>query len=528
MPLAPEPLVLQDHRSPTITADTIKPTQLRHMTIESTTLPASVAALPTPSLISVRISRWWWALAAVLGLRLVSMLTIPLTDTSEPRYAEIARLMAATGDWITPWFEPGKPFWGKPPLSFWAEAASFRVLGTSDFAARFPSWLATLAMLPLIFVLAKTYANPRAARLSLVIFCTCLLSYVVAGAVLTDPFLAFGTTLCMTSFVLAPQRRQWYWRYGFFIGLVIGLLAKGPLALVLVGGAVVPWMAWHRNARRYLSALPWFKGTLIVAALVVPWYAAAELKTPGFLDYFIVGEHIRRFIDPGWTGDLYGNAHKRPLGSIWAFWIMAAFPWSLIAVGIVLRQFSQKSGRTGLRLAMLCPLTTYLLAWTVFTLIFFTVARNVLWTYVLPGIPAFSILLGKHIDRCWVGRHRSSIALAAMLVIPGLMLVIAAVVARQPTRLKTERDLVAYAQALARDGEPLFFVDSRPFSARYYSRGQAGLVSMENLPALLAHATTNIYLAVPTEELGDVEALLPRPSKPKFRSLRYALVSIPR
>src|SRR3546814_4841624 len=71
----------------------------------------------------------WWVLAAVLGLRLASMWLFPLIDTSEPRYAEIARIMAVSGDWVTPWFEPGEPFWGKPPLAFWAQALSIKLLG---------------------------------------------------------------------------------------------------------------------------------------------------------------------------------------------------------------------------------------------------------------------------------------------------------------------------------------------------------------------------------------------------------------
>ncbi|NLZ11765.1 MAG: glycosyltransferase family 39 protein, partial [Alcaligenaceae bacterium] len=54
-------------------------------------------------------------LMLLLGVPLLAMVMMPLADTTEPRYAEIARLMAASGDWITPWFEPGVPFWGKPP-----------------------------------------------------------------------------------------------------------------------------------------------------------------------------------------------------------------------------------------------------------------------------------------------------------------------------------------------------------------------------------------------------------------------------
>ena len=74
-------------------------------------------------------------LAALLLARLVAMAVLPLMDTTEPRYAEIGRKMAELNDWVTPWFDEGVPFWGKPPLSFWLTAASFKVLGVTEFAA---------------------------------------------------------------------------------------------------------------------------------------------------------------------------------------------------------------------------------------------------------------------------------------------------------------------------------------------------------------------------------------------------------
>src|SRR5690606_21406355 len=102
-----------------------------------------------------------------------------------------------------------------------------------------------------------------------------------------------------------------FWRYGFFIGMSIGLLAKGPLALVLIGGASLAWALWAPEGRKALKAQPWSAGLALMLAISLPWYVAAELKTPGFLRYFLVGEHFLRFVDAGWTGDRYGTAHAR-------------------------------------------------------------------------------------------------------------------------------------------------------------------------------------------------------------------------
>ena len=92
-------------------------------------------------------------IALLLLLRLVAMALMPLMDTTEARYADIGRRMAALQDWITPWYDDGVPFWGKPPLAFWLTAASFRLLGVSEFAARLPHLLCTATTVVLVWSL---------------------------------------------------------------------------------------------------------------------------------------------------------------------------------------------------------------------------------------------------------------------------------------------------------------------------------------------------------------------------------------
>ena len=197
-------------------------------------------------------SYWLLALAAILLSRFVGMAIFPFADTTEPRYAEIARLMVETGDWITPWFEPGVPFWGKPPLSFWSQAAAIKLFGLSEFALRLPSWLATIGMVYLTWRLALQLWGSHVARWSALIFSSMALTYVSAGAVMTDAFLALGTTLSLVSFCLATQEQGFAWRWLFFLGLAIGLLAKGPLAAVAAG---------RLDNRRSGGALVCFGGT---------------------------------------------------------------------------------------------------------------------------------------------------------------------------------------------------------------------------------------------------------------------------
>src|SRR5690606_13655280 len=145
------------------------------------------------------------------------MAVLPFADTSEPRYAEIARLMVQTGDWITPWFRPGIPFWGKPPLSFWAQAGSMMLLGPNEFAARLPSWLCGLATTWVLFLGLRKLSGMAVALSTVIIYNSCALAYIASGAVLTDSFLALGTTLSMVSFALVIDKTpdSALWKYGF-------------------------------------------------------------------------------------------------------------------------------------------------------------------------------------------------------------------------------------------------------------------------------------------------------------------------
>ncbi|SHH84696.1 ArnT family glycosyltransferase [Pollutimonas bauzanensis] len=469
--------------------------------------------------------KFYGGLAALLCLPLLGMWLIPLADTSEPRYAEIARLMAQTGDWITPWFEPGVPFWGKPPLSFWVQALSFRLLGVNEFAARLPSWLATMGTVGLLYAHARAYFGARVAQWAVAVYGSCALVYVASGAVLTDPFLALGTTWSMTAFAMAARKPTFYWRYGFFLGLAIGLLAKGPLALVLVASPLLAWLPWRGSNWQAARALPWGRGSMLTLAISLPWYVLAELKTPGFLNYFIAGEHFLRFVDPGWQGDLYGTAHKRAYGAIWWYWLQAAFPWGVVALGMIAAALFKAERRDAMRRALRDPALAYLLAWSLFAPLFFTVSGNILWTYVLPALGAFSILLAVALD---ARRARAPVFLRRVrwlaCLAPATILLLTVVVALQPARLKTERGLVRYAQQMGGRG-CLFYVDSRPFSARFYSRGEAGLLGMEQLPAKLG-ACAPVYLAVPRNRLDQVAKMLARPLRKRFESQRYVLIEI--
>jgi len=128
----------------------------------------------------------------------------------------------------------------------------------------------------------------------------------------------------------------------------------------------------------------------------VPWYNFAEQATSGFLEYFIVGEHFSRFTEPTWKGDPYGSVKDMPRGSVWVFLIVASAPWSL-AAGILLAVPAWRRKVLLLTGNVSRDWLVYLMCWALIPAVFFTLARNVLVTYVLPAMPSVAILCGLYL-----------------------------------------------------------------------------------------------------------------------------------
>src|SRR5664279_4952702 len=140
------------------------------------------------------------AVPILIGLlllaRAIGMALVPLIDTTEARYGEIARKMAELNDWVTPWFDYGVPYWGKPPLAFWVTAISFKLFGVNEFSARLPHLIVSLLIVGLIVWLAAR-RDRGAAVPTLVLISGSFLFFVATGAVMTDIKLILGTTLTM-------------------------------------------------------------------------------------------------------------------------------------------------------------------------------------------------------------------------------------------------------------------------------------------------------------------------------------------
>ena len=426
-------------------------------------------------------------LTMLLAIRVLTLGFYPLYDPSESRYAEMGRKMLETKNWVTPLIDYGVPFWGKPPLTVWMTASSLWLGGDNEFFARLPSFVLSLGIVWIIFHLASVQRGLDKAWSAAIILSSTVLFFVMSGTVAMDVALSFGITLALASFWLALQKDKSFWSYLFFVGLSIGLLAKGPITIVLSGITIGLWTVITGEWLTIWKRIPWIKGTLLMLCISVPWYLIAEQKTPGFLEYFFIGEHWQRFTVPEWKGDLYGHGHGRTHGIIWLFWLIAAFPWSFIFLKMLVTALVKRKPSEWLKANNSWRL--YCLLWMLSPLLFFTFSANLIWTYALPSLAGFALLLADCFE---LPKYRTVLASCVPLSFMGLVI---ACQFPNVDFLASQKSLVSAYTQVAQPQEQLVYFLDRPYSAEFYLQGKAVFeTEIAQLQTSLASPNHNFYV----------------------------------
>jgi 4-amino-4-deoxy-L-arabinose transferase-like glycosyltransferase len=337
---------------------------------------------------------------------------IGFVGPDEPRYAWIARDMAETGDWVTPRLY-GKPWFEKPPLFYWGAASCFKLFGVSEAAARLPSAIsALLATLALAWLAWRLYGVETARWLLLILPTTVgMIGFSHAAAtdmpfsgMLTIAMVCAAAVLGLTHNENTPILPRTPWvaliLFGLFLGLAV--LAKGPAAIILSGGAVFFWALFTKRWRDAFRLLhPAALAAFCLTAL--PWYILCARRNPDFFRIFIIEHNFKRFLTPEFQ-------HIQPFWFYGAVLLIALLPWTALAV------WSFIIGSVQLwRLKFLSPNSLFFLAWAFFCLIFFTISRSKLPGYILPAIPAIAMLMTYSRFALADGRTKSlSISLFAL------------------------------------------------------------------------------------------------------------------
>ncbi len=329
----------------------------------------------------------------------------------EGRYAEIGREMAVSGDWVTPRLN-GIKYFEKPALQYWGTAASFKLLGENEFAARlWPGLTGFLGVLFAFFV-SRRFWGERVAWLAGAILASCVW-WMANGHFLTlDMGVSFFMSLGMGAFMLAQRKgasedENRNWMVACWAAMGLAILSKGLIGIVLPGAVLLLYSLIQRDVRLWLR-LHIGKGLLVMLVITAPWFWFVSRANPEFLWFFFVHEHFQRFTT---------TEHHR-LGPVWYFipiLIAGMLPWtSLLPQALKLGWQKDETQRF--------QANRFLLIWAVFIFAFFSKSDSKLPSYILPIFPALAMLAAQVLDKLSaraVRWHLSWVALLGLAVIIG-------------------------------------------------------------------------------------------------------------
>jgi 4-amino-4-deoxy-L-arabinose transferase-like glycosyltransferase len=338
-------------------------------------------------------SRHWIAWTFLLALA-VALLGQRLGRTGlwtdESIYAQTAREMARSGDWITPTL-CHRPYLIKPPLYYWLASAAFAVVGENELAARLPQAVFGLAAVLMMGWLAGGIFSKRMGWLAGAALLTSPGFFIGARVAGMDVLLLLCIAMTLVSFFQGYRhlstRRPWLLLSGFFAGL--GALAKGPLGFFIPGVVILIFLALRGELRILFSraALESFLVALLTASV---WYAPVWIRHPqGFTRVFWLGNNLARISEPV-------SDHSGPPVYYIPILLLAFLPWSF-PFGVALGRAIRRVWKEGLRAA--APEDLFLIVWFIAPFLFYSAIATKLPGYLLPVFPACALLLAREWDR---------------------------------------------------------------------------------------------------------------------------------
>jgi 4-amino-4-deoxy-L-arabinose transferase-like glycosyltransferase len=312
-----------------------------------------------------------------------------LVPSDEGRYAEMAREMFVTGDWITPRYN-GYKYFEKPPLQTWMNALTFAWFGIGAWQARLYTALTGFAGVLLAGYTGARVFNAAAGFAAALVLASAPYWELMGHFNTLDMGLSFWmeSTLCAMLLAqrvgLAPgAARRWMWVC--WASMALAVLSKGLVGVILPGAVLVlyslitrDWALWKR------LSLP--SGLVVFFAIAAPWFVLVQQRNPEFLNFFFIVQQFDRYLTP---------AQNRP-GPVYYFvWVVLVgfLPWLSLAWQSVRGALAQPRQLNGFAPGKL------LIVWSAFIFVFFSASHSKLVSYVLPIAPALALIIGAYLPR---------------------------------------------------------------------------------------------------------------------------------
>jgi 4-amino-4-deoxy-L-arabinose transferase-like glycosyltransferase len=362
--------------------------------------------------------------------------SLPLIDRDEPRFAEASREMIERGDYVVPYFNNHLRF-DKPPLTYWAQVASYKVFGENDFAARFPSVIAAALIALSILAWGSRIGTVRVGWWSAIIFTLSLQAFLHAKAAVADMWLVLFVTLAhragyelLRDHLTNSERRTSFWWWVFYLSLALAFLAKGPIGWIplLTVGLTMIFLRETPLTRRFAFG----RGLLLMLSIVALWGIPALIQTHG--QFFVVG--IGRHVIGRSLATMEGHGANSfgmyllllPFYFVTIF--LSFFPWSIKLPWLIRKLLGEKKARTTNADHNGNKIDSYLLIGIAIIFVIFTFVKTKLPHYTLPAFPLLALLLARRFTAENGARFFRNCALASASAYLAIALVVPPFVSR--------------------------------------------------------------------------------------------------
>jgi len=333
--------------------------------------------------------------------------SVPLFNPDEGLYAEPAREMLETGEYVTTLLNYVVRY-TKPPLVIWAMALSFNVLGVNEFAARFFVACCAFILVITTYLFTEKYLGKRTASLSALMLLTSPLYIAVGREAITDMPLVLFMAAAIMALYFAFREKNTSAKWLGYVLVALALMTKGPVGLLLPAVIMPAYFYLRGQLKEAIGFFSIGKGLLLVSLIALPWYAIEIYITKGaYFNEFIMRENFARFTS-------VVDAHKGPFWYHFAAVMAGFFPWSLFLPQLIWEGWNgifardhRKSGLAVLKdirerlrgldyrseLLLLCALTSIVIV------AFFSVSVSKLLPYTLPAFPFLAIAVSDYLVR---------------------------------------------------------------------------------------------------------------------------------
>ncbi|MFZ0490320.1 MAG: glycosyltransferase family 39 protein [Salegentibacter sp.] len=306
-----------------------------------------------------------------------------LTESSEARYAEIAREMVKTGDYLHPGLL-GIHHYHKPPVTYQITALGYQIFGFNEFGARF--FLAVALVLQIFFVFKiglLLFKEEKVAFASALIYFTFPVALIAARNLTTDAFLTTFILWALFYWLKNKEGKGKVYLYGFYVLLGIGMLTKGPVILLPPVIFILCWKIVFREKLRI--SVHTLLGTLLFLVISASWYVAVILDHPALLDYFVKDQIVKRSLEAE-------KFHRsEPFWYYFALAPVIGLPWLLFSASGAVKHFKDILKNRRIELVLLFSFCILFLIFSLFS--------SKLILYILPIFPYAALLGGSLLFR---------------------------------------------------------------------------------------------------------------------------------